>query len=48
MQRGPDDELLSEGLAGIGEPVDFILAQGFAFVLVGHGIFLFVLYYKAK
>jgi len=36
VQEGPDNELLLKCFAGIRKPINFIVAQWFSFVLVGH------------
>jgi hypothetical protein len=37
MKIGKDDEFLVKSHTGMGEPVDFVVAKWFAFVLAGHG-----------
>ncbi|MGA2318928.1 MAG: hypothetical protein ABSG71_21475 [Thermodesulfobacteriota bacterium] len=36
VKEGSDNEFLLKGFTGIGDPVHFIVAQWFPFVLVGH------------
>jgi len=36
IKEGPNGKLLLKNLTGIGEPVYFVVAQWFPFVLVGH------------